>query len=347
MYSVDKFGYKNILLNFHEQIKESKSIYDSAQIKLDQKRIKNILYVGMGGSAIVGNILYDVLFDQIKIPMDVVRGYFVPHYCNENTMVIASSYSGNTEETINALQQAHDKGAQIVVTSSGGQLKNIAEAKHWQRLIIPSGLAPRLAIGYLFFTVYHVLGKFNLIEGYNEHLTDLIRFVQNTAKRNDYMQTEGHVLSKELAHVIHGNIPVIYSTAPYLKTVSYRWQNQFQEMGKSMAFANVLPEINHNEIMGWEHNIDVLDRFIVIFLENETPHPKIKKRIELSKEIIKRRGVRVVDIYTDGKNTMEKIFSAIMLGDWVSYYLALAYKKDPNEISHINFVKQELAKLNN
>ncbi len=345
MYSLDKAGYKNILLKFYEQISASKDIYNQADIHLKHHNINNVLYLGMGGSAIVGDLLYDVLFDQLKIPMDMVRSYFVPHYCNEQTLVIASSYSGDTEETLSAVEMAHEKGAQIVVISSGGQLQSLAEKNQWHRILIPEGLAPRLAIGYLFFPLYHLLGTHDLIRNYEDNLTELIRFTRKTALHNDYLQFDGHVLSKELAQTIHGRIPIVYSSTPYLKTIAYRWQNQIQEMGKSLAFANVLPEINHNEIVGWEQNIETLNQFIVIFLENENPHPRIKRRIELSKDIIRKRGVEVVDIYSSGETVMEKVFSIVILGDWVSYYLALSYKKDPHEITNINFVKSEMAKL--
>jgi len=345
MYSIDKSDYKKILLDFHKQIEEAKSIFENARTKIDTQKIHNILYLGMGGSAIVGDLLFDVFFDELKIPINVVRSYYAPSYCSEHTLIIVSSYSGNTEETLSALQQATKKGAQVVAITSGGKLSGMAKDNNWNLVSVPEGLPPRQALGYMFFPLYHLFGKFGLIENYNENLHNLAKFVSETARHNDYPGRGGKVLAKELARTIQNRIPIFYSTAPYLSTVSRRWQNQIQENAKSPAFANILPEMNHNEIVGWEiENID-LKSLIVIFLENQEAHPRIKKRIELSKKIIKERGVEVVDIYANGSCYMEKVFSLIVLGDWVSYYLALAYEKDPSEIKNIDYLKKEMSVL--
>jgi glucose/mannose-6-phosphate isomerase len=345
MYSVDKSGYKHFLLNFCRQIQESFDIYESTQIFFAPEKARNILYLGIGGSGIVGDFLYDVLFDELKIPLDIVRSYFSPAYCGEDTLVIVSSYSGNTEETLSALKDAAATGAQILAVTSGGRLETQARENGWNLIKIPSGIPPRYALGYLFFPVYHFLGKAGFLKNYEADLRSLAAFICERVKMNDYPNINGHVFSRELAHTIQNKIPIFYSTSPYLRTVASWWQNQVQQSAKSLAFANVLPEINHNEIVGWEFDQETRYNFIVIFLENEMPHPRIQKRIELSKTIIKARGVEVVDIYSAGETILEKVFSLIILGDWVSYYLALCYKKDPVEIRHIDFLKSELAKM--
>ena len=343
MYSVDKSGFKKILLNFYKQIQDSEQLYKKGDIHLDYEQINNILYIGMGGSAIAGDLLHDVLFDQLSVPLSVIRGYSSPHYCNKNTLVIASSYSGNTEETLSALKEASKTEAQIVTITSGGELKKLSEKNGWSHISIPEGYPPRQALGYLFFPLYHLLGNLNLIKEYNPNLKKLAAFAKEAAQRNDYPKYDGRVFSKDLARTIHNHIPLFYSTAPYLCTVSRRWQNQMQENGKSIAFSNVLPELNHNEIVGWEQDTPALENFIVVFLENEKPHPRIKKRIKLSQKIIKKHGVKVVDIYSAGDTVLEKVFSLIICGDWVSYYLALDYKKDPLEIKNIDYLKKEMA----
>lgn len=345
MYSVDKAGINKILLSFYKQIEESEGLYKSADITLNKERIQNILYLGMGGSAIAGDLMKDIFFDELTIPMTVVRGYSAPAYCSKSTLVIVSSYSGNTEETLSAAEKVAPSGAQILAVTSGGKLAEMAAKYKWSLITIPQGLPPRQALGYLFFPLYHVLGNLELFKKYSSRLTSLSRFVSDLAKRNVYPQAKGHVLSYRLARIIRNKVPVIYSTAPYLQTVSRRWQNQMQENGKSIAFSNVLPEMNHNEIVGWEQDTKAISEFVVIFLENENPHPRIKKRIELSKKIIKKRGVKVIEVYSSGKTILEKVFSLIVLGDWVSYYLALGYKKDPNEIKNIDYLKKEMAKM--
>lgn len=345
MYSVDKSGYKKILMNFCHQIQESLQVYEKATVTISPEKIRNILYLGIGGSGITGDFIYDVLFDDLKVPLDVVRSYFAPAYCNEQTLVIASSYSGDTEETLSALQFAARSGAQILAITSGGKLAQTANENGWSLITVPSGIPTRHALGYMFFPIYHLLGRTGLIGNYQSDLQKLSNFICDRIRMNDYPNVEGRVLSKELALTIQNKIPIFYSTSPYLRTVSVWWQSQIQQNSKSLAFANVLPEINHNEIVGWEIDLETRKNFIVIFLENEQPHPRIQKRIDLSKKIIKDRGVEVVDIYSAGSSAMEKVFSLIVLGDWVSYYLALCYKKDPMEIRHIDFLKNELAKM--
>ena len=342
MYSVDKKGYKNLLLNFHKQISEAEKLFKQARVKIDTGKIRNILYFGMGGSGIVGDLLFDVFFDELRVPLNVVRSYYAPFYCNEHTLIIVSSYSGNTEETLSAVEHAADRGAQITAVTSGGKLAEMAKDKSWNLISVPDGLPPRQALGYLFFPLYHLFGQSDLINNYKEDLSGLVKFVAETAQHNDYPGRNRKVLANQLAKTIQNRIPVFYSTAPYLTTVARRWQNQVHENAKSPAFSNVLPEMNHNEIVGWEIDNMDLENMLVIFLENQEAHPRIKKRIELSKKIIKERGVDVVDIYASGSCYMEKVFSLIVLGDWVSYYLALAYKKDPMEIKNIDFLKKEM-----
>jgi glucose/mannose-6-phosphate isomerase len=344
MYTVDKNGFKNYLINFYKQIEEAPQLLQNASVKIDATKIHNILYLGMGGSAISGDLLSDVLYDTLTVPLSVVRGYDTPAYCNKNTLIIAASYSGNTEETLSALNNASENGAQIVCITTGGELLQRAQKNNWSAIKIPGGIPPRQALGYIFFPLYHFLGKYGLVTNYKADLTNLVAFAKDLAKRNNYPEVTENVLSLKLAKTIQNKIPIFYSTTPYLRSVSKRWKNQIQENSKSMAFANILPEMNHNEIVGWEQNIDILSKFVVIFLENENTHPRILKRIELSKEIIKKSGAHVIDLYASGNSPCERVFSLLLLGDWVSYYLAMNYKKDPIHIKSIDYLKEELTK---
>ncbi len=344
MFSMDKTGFKKLLLNFHEQVDAAPKLVDAAKLQIDAARIRQVVYIGMGGSAITGDLLNDALFAQLKVPVSVVRGYTTPGYCSENTLVVACSYSGNTEETLSALQSVAGSGAQFICVTSGGKITKLARKNNWGLITLPDGYPPRMALGFMFFTLYHALGRADLFSGYQSDLSQLSRFLKEEIHKHDLDAHNGHILAMELAKTIQHSIPVIYSSAPFLATVSLRWQNQMHENAKSLAFRNVLPEMNHNEIVGWEMDSDVRSALVAIFLENETPHPRIKQRIELSKKLIKSGGNKVVDIYSHGTDTLEKIFSLIILGDWVSYYLAAFYKKDPIAIENINYLKEELAK---
>jgi len=344
MFSMDKTGFKDLLLNFYEQVDMAPALVEKAQLQIDTARIQQIVYLGMGGSAITGDLLNDVLFAQLNVPINVVRGYATPAYCSANTLIVACSYSGKTEETLSALHSAELSGAQFLCVTSGGTVAKLVEKNKWNQITLPDGYPPRMALGFMFFALYHALGQAGLFSDYTNDLSALSRFIQDEINKHDCDQHPGHVLAMELAKTIQNHIPVIYSSAPFLASVSLRWQNQMHENSKSLAFRNVLPEMNHNEIVGWEMDNDVKNNLLVIFLENETPHPQIKKRIQLSKKIIKSGGNNVVDLYSHGANTLEKVFSLIILGDWVTYYLAAYYKKDPIAIVNIDYLKEELAK---
>ncbi|KAA3618488.1 MAG: bifunctional phosphoglucose/phosphomannose isomerase [Calditrichaeota bacterium] len=344
MFSHDKSGFKDLLLDFNKQIDQAEKIAKSAQINIKSSEIHNILYFGMGGSAISGDLLNDILIKDLNVPLKVVRGYISPKFCSKNTLVIVSSYSGNTEETVSAAKMASDSGAQFLAVTSGGIIADLAKQNNWNILNLPTGYPPRQALGFTFFSLYHVLGQTGLAENYEPDLNNLKRFVRDEIIKHDTLKHDGHVLAQELAKTIHHKIPVIYSSSPFLKTVSKRWQNQLHENSKSLAFSNVIPEMNHNEIVGWEMESDLKKSVIAVFLENETVHPRIKERIELSKTIIKESGAEVVDVYASGDSILEKAFSLIVLGDWVSYYLAMFNKKDPHTIKNIDYLKNELAK---
>jgi len=344
MFSHDKTGFKQLLLNFHSQVDTADEIVKKAQLKLDASKINNILYLGMGGSAIAGDLLIDVFFNDLKVPLNVIRSYSIPNFCNKNTLVITSSYSGDTEETLSAVNSAQETGAQVIAITSGGEMDKIARKNNWNLLELPKGFPPRQALGLTFFSLYKVLGQTKLVESYIEDLSGLKEFMYHEIEKHDITKHGGHVLAQELAKEIHNKIPVIYSSAPHLSVVSKRWQNQMNENSKSLAFCNVLPEMNHNEIVGWEMDPKVSKSLIAIFLENQSVVPRIKERIELSKAIIKKQDIEVVDIYSTGNTSLEKVFSLIILGDWVSYYLALLNEKDPIDIKNIDFLKQELAK---
>ena len=345
MYSFDKDNFKAFLKAFPGQIEKSQSLVDNAKLEINRESVQNIVYLGMGGSAIAGDIISDIYFDELTVPLNVIRSYEVPGYCNKNTLVIASSYSGNTEEAINAVKIAHQKGAQILAIASGGQLNGLAKKNNWSFISVPDGFPPRQAFGYSLFPIILSLIKMGIIKEENIDIAHMVQMVSSIVLRNDEESAEAKVLSKDLAIRIRNKIPIVYSLSPFLKGVTTRWKNQFQENSKSMAFNNVIPEMNHNEIVGWEMETDLLNNLIVIFLENHEIHPRVNERIRLTKNIIMDKGIDVVEIYSEGESRLEQAISLVATGDWVSYYLALLYEKNPISILNIDYLKSELKKL--
>jgi len=345
MYSVDKSNFKRFLKHFPSQIRDSEQIYKKAKIMHDFGQTKNILYLGMGGSAIAGDILYDSLYNQLTIPMQVIRGYEIPSYCSESSLVIVSSYSGNTEEVLHAAQSAVEQGGKPVVITSGGDLKMLAKKNKWPLIVIPDGYPPRQALGYLLFPLVLLLDPILRKPITSGTISDIAHVANSIVQRNDENSAESKSLSKELAIEIHGKIPIIYGGAPYLNAVARRWCNQFQENAKSLAFCNVLPEMNHNEIVGWEMDQSAMYNFIVLFLEDPDASSQLKTRIRLTKNIISDRGIMVLELYAEGNNILEKNVSLLCMADWTSYYLALLNEKNPESILNIDYLKSELKKL--
>jgi glucose/mannose-6-phosphate isomerase len=344
MYSVDKGNFKRYLLGFTQQISESQQIFKAASLQIKKESFNHILYLGMGGSAITGDIISDVLFDELKIPMQVVRNYNVPASCSSSTLVIASSYSGNTEETLHAVTEAEKRQAQIIAVTSGGNLLKMAKEKNWPYLQVPGGFPPRQAFGYLFFLSYQLICESIGKKISDDTFCDLIHLAEAIIHTNNEETAKGKAFAKDLAIQIINKIPVIYASAPFLTAIATRWKNQFQENSKSMAFSNIIPEMNHNEIVGWEMKNNALQDFLVIFLENHQHGARIDARLSLTKNIIRDRGIDVVEVYAEGSTILQQLISLIIIADWVTYYLALLYENNPASIVNIDYLKGELNK---
>jgi glucose/mannose-6-phosphate isomerase len=344
MYTVDKHNFKRYLRDFPKQILDTSDIMASGKLTIDYKSIGNVIIFGMGGSAISGDVYKNIFSRRLTRPVEVVRNYTAPAYCGKNTLVIACSYSGNTEETLAALEDIRSSGCQIVCITSGGKLKKMAAKHKWQIVEIPGGYPPRQAFGYIFTPLIYLLNPLLDEEIGQDEIDRVANMMNLIINRNDDMVGEGKLLAKDLAFELHHKIPIVYAATPFLEAVARRWKNQFQENAKSMAFANVIPEMNHNEIVGWEMDHKLIGELVVIFLENEDLHPRISARLDLTKNIIRDRGIEVVEIYSEGTTPLEQALSLICTSDWVSYYLALLYERDPEAIVNIDFLKSALEK---
>jgi len=341
----DDSTFVKYLTQFPEQISKILESFNPKKVKVDQSKINNVICIGMGGSAIAGDVIKDALFERVSLPINIIRGYESPKYCSKNSLVIACSYSGNTEETLSAIKMAQKKNAQIAVITSGGELHNLAKENKWTELKIPGKLPPRQAFGYLFFSILMLLSHLEICDVDEKEIKSIIKLSKRIVRWNYDKSTSDRILTKELARQVRNKIPIVYAPTPQYSSVALRWKTQFQENSKSMAFYNTIPEMNHNEIVGWEMELDALNNFIVIFLQCEDMPARIVTRIELTKNIIKAKGISIAEIYAEGKTMLEKSISFIMLGDWISYYLAIFYNKNPESILNIDYLKSELKKI--
>ncbi len=338
--SVKKFDPENqfeVIKNSYKQIETSWSReVDLSLIK--REKISNIIVSGLGGSAIGGDLIADFTNGELKLPYFVNRNYGLPAFADENTLVIASSYSGNTEETLSAVEEAVKRGAQIVAVTTGGKLKTFAEKNSIPTFMMQGGFQPRFALYSSFFALLKVFQGLGLIPAQSEFVSRIIDLLKE--KGSEYSAEGNYALTN--AENLTGFIPVIYGVSGFTATLAVRLKGEFNENSKLHAFCNFLPEMNHNEIIGWETFDAAQINAKAIFFEDEIYHPQIKKRIELSKGLIKKSGAETVVISSRENDFKVRLFDMVYLGDWISYYLALIRKKDPTQIENIIFLKENL-----
>ncbi len=322
-YNVDKSNMGSILARFPQQCREALDF--AKEIRIETK-INRIVVAGMGGSGIAGQILKDYL--GTKIPIHVIQDYNLPEFVDAYSLVFCVSYSGNTAETIAAFRTAIRKSAQVVAITTGGKLKELAKKLNKAIVEVPKSLPPRAALGYLFIPMLTVLQNSGAITDRTDEIKKMIDTLRNIKFKEK---------AQELAIKLQDNIPIIYSSN-MLKAVALRWKQQFNENSKVHCFCNVFPELDHNEIMGYEN---LKGEYFVIILRDEDDKFEIKERIALTKKLIA-ESCPVREIVVKGESLLSKIFSTIYLGDIISYYLALLYGIDPTPVYSIEEIKKEL-----
>jgi len=330
-----------VIAAFPEQLKQAFEIGCDINIQLDISGIRNIIITGLGGSAIGGDLLRSYLQYEINLPIQVIRNYYIPEYADEHTLVICSSYSGDTEETISAYNDAKNKDCKIACISAGGKLTVMAENDGNYVAKIPRGFQPRCALAFSFVTMLMLFVKLKLIAERDHDITKLIDLMNERSMVYSAFDS-GTNPAINIAEHLHGRIPIIYSSNDLLDIVNLRWRGQFAENSKTLAFGNYFPELNHNEIVGWQENSDFLRNFALIYLLDREDNPRIIKRQKITKEILEPyRGIDI-EIESEGNSKLERVFDLVYLGDWISFYLAVINKTDPSPIVKINILKNKL-----
>jgi glucose/mannose-6-phosphate isomerase len=293
---------------------------------------------GLGGSAIGGDLLRSYLADELTVPFLVNRHYTLPRCVGPDTLVIISSYSGNTEETNAAHREALKRKARIVCISSNGMTEKFARKARSPFIRVPGGLPPRAALGYSFFAPANSQHR---PSEQAESKTLAYEAKANVYSGPDAVSNPALALAMTLQH----RIVVCYSSTERFDTVNTRWRGQIAENGKALAFGHVLPEMNHNELVGWKVLTEAMREMHVVFLRDITDHPRVQIRMELTRDIVARYTDHVTEVWSEGKGLLARMFSLIYLGDWVSYYLAILHGEDPTPVEVINYLKTELGKV--
>lgn len=309
-------------------------------VKIDE--ISHIVVAGMGGSAIGGDLMRSFVEQTASIPVFVNRSYELPAFVGEKTLFIASSYSGNTEETLSALEQAMERGAKVFCITSGGRLQTVAQGHGFAHILIPGGLPPRAALPYSFAPQLALAAKLGLTEITDADQQEAVTLLHEGV--DAYSNTEGNE-ALQLAHTVKDHAALVYSCTGFLDAVNVRWRGQFEENAKTLAFGNVFPELNHNEIVGWDHSKAFLDKFGVVVLRDRDDHPRIQHRIAVTRSILESKAAFWIEKSSSGNSRLARMLSLIQLGDWVSLYLAALNKVDPTPIPLIDRLKEALSKV--
>lgn len=326
---------KALVANFSKQLIQAIAIGSSAKLTASQNKISNVLICGLGGSGIGGSIVTELVAGNACVPINVTKGYFVPAYVTENTLVIISSYSGNTEETLNCMEQAMAKNAKIVGITSGGKVLETCKSKNYDCIVVPGGMPPRSCLGYSLTQLFFVLGFHKIIDtNYKAELEAAVKLIDSE---------ENNIIAeaKTIAEKIKGKIPVLYATTNN-EGIAIRFRQQLNENSKILCWHQVVPEMNHNELVGWTEKNDNLS---VLFFLDKDEYSRNLARVEINKEVIKKYTSNITEIYSKGNSIIEKAIYFIHLGDWISVTLGEMRGVDLMEVNVINHLKSKLSEL--
>jgi glucose/mannose-6-phosphate isomerase len=341
MKSIDKGSMLTFCVNIEHHYQEAAKI--ASGIKIDYPKPNNIIVTGMGGSAIGGDLLKDWARGKTKVPIEVNRDYHLPAYANEQTFVLINSYSGDTEESLSAFLDALKRKCMVFCISSGGALLDNAEKLKVPYLRVPSGMAPRVALPYMFISLLFCLEKIKLVPSVSAEVDEALSVLGQVAGDNLPTKSAKNNLAKTFAMNIEGFIPIVYGFGIY-NSVSRRFKQQFNENSKMVAKWECFPELDHNELVGWEKSKDTADRYSVIFIRDKDEPVEIRSRIETTKQLMDPIGVDMYEIYSQGKSVLAKMLSMICIGDFMSVYLAILRGIDPTPVETINKLKNTLQK---
>jgi glucose/mannose-6-phosphate isomerase len=334
-----------------EQIKQAVEIGENAPIWRQTAASNRYAIFGLGGSAIGGDLLRSYLASTegaSHLNLSVHRGYDVPGWVESDTNVICSSYSGETEETLSAFDQARKKTMRILSITTGGTLGQRSVTAGMPVVNIPPGYQPRCALAFSFFPLLTIMGRYGAVDA--KALRSNTRAINETVReieavRDEYASKAAKNPALVLAKKLVNHAPVIYSAADRMDAVNLRWRGQIQENAKQVAFGNLLPEMNHNEINGWQFPANQTKSYHVIMLRDVDDHTRVKVRFDALEDIVKGATAGVTELQGTGKSLLSRMFTLIYLADWTSYHLALLNGVDPSPVPVIQKLKAALAKV--
>ena len=350
---LDQADMRSAILSCPEQITHILDTYHDWKPRKPIEQHRQVVFAGMGGSAIGGDMVRIWIERYGTVPMVVLRGYEVPHWVGAETLVLASSYSGNTEETLAAVKQANHQGAKIVTIASGGQLAQLSQTSNWDYLNIPGGLQPRAAIGYSLAAVAVVLKGFEVLP--EQLLEPLAAGAHQISSEGKIWQDLKHRdnLPLRVAHLLIDRLPIIYGAIGTTEALAVRFRGQLAENGKVFASHHVLPEQNHNEIVGLTERIKHRGDPVIIWLSDDDDHSRIELRRRVGGELMGITGtskgspLMAYTLSGKGETLIQRNISLLHVIDWISYYVAILGGYDPSAIEILTKLKNEMQQRHN
>ncbi len=338
----DPAGMHEVIAGLPKQCIRAMAITEQSPARVPPRAYRAVVVCGMGGSAIAGDLLASYLMDKLAAPVVVSRDYGLPAWVAAGDLVIASSYSGDTEETLSGFDQALARGAAIVGVCSGGQLRQRCAERGLPCLEIPGGLPPRGALGYSLFGILGTLLASQAIPDCRADIMEAVKLLEALAAEYGPAAPAAANRAKSLAQQLHNGMPVIYAAAHPLAAVARRWSNQINENSKMLSYWALMPELCHNEIVGWEKLPDVRRQARVVFLQDEADHQRNILRMRIVKELLEPNCPVLLTVNSRGGTLLARILSLSYLGDWVSLYLGYLGGADPTPVARITELKARL-----
>ena len=341
---LDTSGMLNHLHEFPEQCQRAWEQILNFDLPQEYSDIDKVIILGMGGSAIGGEVAYGLASAESKVPIWVHQDYSLPPFVDADTLVIASSYSGNTEETVSAFVESLKTPAKKLVLTTGGRLRELADKAGVPVFIIEYQAPPRAAFPNSFVPLLGILHKIGLLGDKSVNLPNSLRVLNKLS--NDFIETTSlaHNPVKQLATKLWGCVAVIYG-AGLLSPVAQRWKTQFNENSKTWAFCEFFPELNHNAVVGYEFPSAVRGKMFVILLHSALLHPRIQLRYQATAKLLAQSGISHQFVEAVGEDSLTQVMSLVLFGDYLSFYLAMLNSINPVPVASIDFVKHYLAQF--
>lgn len=344
--SFPKIDSENILQNIEElpdQVKQAWQETKDFTVPTHYIQAQNICLLGIGGSAMGADLLRTFALNQSSIPITVSRDYNLPEFVNSKTLVIGVSYSGNTEETLAAFEQAAQRKAKLIAIATGGKLESLASKYKAAFYKIKYGAQPRAALGFSFISQLGIIVKLGFIELKDDEIAMTVDLLNQSKLRLRADIPLDQNIAKQVALKLRHRIPIVYGSG-YLQEVARRFKGQFNENAKTASFFEQLPELNHNALVGTEFPQKLASMIFVLVLQSSYDHPRNKMRQAVTMQILEKRGIPYESIMVEpAGNPLAEMFQVIMVGDYISYYLSLLNEVDPTPVEIINFLKDQLA----